>query len=148
VGGDLQVTEAPLGAGQQVERVVMAFIRAVGAQDLDAVAMTLGREVSWSNVPHPATLGRRAVVDMLGAVIGRAERVSWEVVSASYAADRVHLERLDRFWIGGVEYAVACHGVFRVDVPSGQIVEVRDYVDLGEWRSRLSQAGRSIITDD
>jgi limonene-1,2-epoxide hydrolase len=138
------VTGDDLQEGPPVQRVILAFLRAVGARDLEAVAATLATGVVWSNVPHQPTVGRRAVIEMLNAVIGRAERVSWDVVSSAYDAERGHLERIDRFWIGGVEYAVACHGVFRVDVPSERIVEVRDYVDLGEWRSRL--AGAAVVT--
>jgi hypothetical protein len=48
------------------------------------------------------------------------------------------VERLDRFWLQGEEYAVACHGVFSVDMASRTVISVRDYVDLGEWRQRVN----------
>jgi limonene-1,2-epoxide hydrolase len=93
-------------------------------------------------------VGRAAVLAMLDSVIARSDRVRWDVVTAAYAGRRAHLERVDRFWIGGVEHAVACHGVVVVDTPTGLVTEVRDYVDLGEWRRRLAAADRSNVTDD
>jgi limonene-1,2-epoxide hydrolase len=58
-------------------------------------------------------------------------------VSIAAADGRVHLERLDRFWIDGTEYVAPCHGVFEVDMERGVITAVRDYVDLASWRARL-----------
>ena len=60
------------------------------------------------------------------------------MVTEAYTADRAWLERIDRFWIDGAEYAVRCNGVLEFDEESGLISELRDYVDLGEWRSRLA----------
>ena len=73
---------------------------------------------------------------MLGRVLRRSDRVRWDVVSESYGDRRAWVERVDRFWIDGSEYAVRCNGVFEFDRDSGLITEVRDYVDLGEWRER------------
>ena len=46
-------------------------------------------------------------------------------------------ERVDRFWLAGEEHAVHCNGVFEVDAGAQTVRSVRDYVDLGEWRSRI-----------
>ena len=78
---------------------------------------------------------------MLAPILQRSERVQWDVVTASFAEHRAWIERVDRFWIGGVEYAVRCNGVIDLDGESGLIRELRDYVDLGEWRERLRSAG-------
>jgi limonene-1,2-epoxide hydrolase len=59
------------------------------------------------------------------------------VVSSAYDGDRAWLERVDRFWIDGREYAIECNGVYAVDPASGLLDEVRDYVDLATWRQRL-----------
>lgn len=96
---------------------------------------------SWQNVPHAPWVGRAEIAERLGPILSRSERVQWEVVSASFAGNRAWLERVDRFWIDGVEYAVRCNGVLEVDVATGLISEFRDYVDLGEWRARLAAAG-------
>lgn len=123
-----------------VRSTVHRLLAAVESRDLETVGCCLTTDASWSNVPHPAAVGRAAVCAMLAVVVGRAEQVRWDVVSAAYDADRAHLERLDRFWIGGRELVSPCHGVFRVDLERGQVCEVRDYVDLGPWRAALSEA--------
>ena len=56
--------------------------------------------------------------------------------------ERVHLERVDRFWISGKEYSVECHGVITVDTTDGLIVSFLDYLDLGEWRAKLGNVLR------
>ena len=33
--------------------------------------------------------------------------------------------------------AVACNGIFTIDPATQTVLSVRDYVDLGEWRSRV-----------
>jgi limonene-1,2-epoxide hydrolase len=131
-----------------VERVIAALLAALAARDLEAVGATLADDVTWANVPHPPAVGRTAVVDMLAAVVAQAEAVRWDVVSAAYAGDRAHLERLDRFWIGGQECVAPCHGVFHVDRRQARIVEVRDYVDLAPWRAVLAGAKRSKLPHD
>jgi len=61
-------------------------------------------------------------------------------VTEAYDEKRAWLERIDRFWVDGNEYAVRCNGVFEFDLETGTIISVRDYVDLNEWRGRLSVA--------
>ena len=94
-------------------------------------------DASWQNVPHPKAVGHDAIRAMLGGILDRSSKVAWDVVSEAYTADRAWLERVDRFWIGGTEYAVRCNGVLEIDAEAGVITELRDYVDLGEWRARL-----------
>ena len=60
----------------------------------------------------------------------------------AFDGPRVHLERIDRFWIQGKEYSVACHAVINVDMASGLIASFIDYVDLGEWRATLGDVLR------
>lgn len=77
---------------------------------------------------------------MLSPIFERSSAVRWDLATAAYQGNRAWLERVDRFWIDGSEYAVRCNGVLEFDVPKGVITEFRDYVDLGEWRSRLQSA--------
>ena len=65
----------------------------------------------------------------------------WDLVNVAYEADRAWLERIDRFWIDGAVHAVRCNGVLEFDAAAGLIRALRDYVDLGEWRARLTAAG-------
>lgn len=75
---------------------------------------------------------------MLAAIVTWSDKVRWDVVSESYGSGVSWLERVDRFWIDGDEYAVRCNGVFTVR--DDLVSSMRDYVDLGEWRSRAGPA--------
>jgi limonene-1,2-epoxide hydrolase len=115
---------------------VARLLAAVASRDLRDVAATLAPDVTWQNVPHERTVGRDAVVAMLGGIITWSDDVRWDVASAGYDGDTAWVERIDRFVIAGTEHAVRCNGVIRTD-GDGAIVEVRDYVDLPEWRARV-----------
>jgi limonene-1,2-epoxide hydrolase len=117
------------------------LLGAVGRRDVPALVACFTEGGSWQNVPHEPWRGRLEIAERLGPILLRSERVQWDVVSASFTEHRAWVERVDRFWIDGVEYAVRCNGVLEVDPESGLISEFRDYVDLGEWRARLAAAG-------
>ena len=117
--------------------VVARWLAAIEARDLDAVLSCFTPDATWQNVPHAPADGSDAIRAMLGPIIERSSRVVWDVISESYASRRAWLERVDRFWIDGTEYAVRCNGVLEFDQETGLIRELRDYVDLGEWRARL-----------
>lgn len=123
------------------ERVWGRLLGAVGRRDVPALVACFTEGGSWQNVPHEPWRGRLEIAERLGPILLRSERVQWDVVSASFTEHRAWVERVDRFWIDGVEYAVCCNGVLEVDPESGLISEFRDYVDLGEWRARLAAAG-------
>lgn len=112
-----------------------ALLAAIEARDVRAIEDALAPTASWQNVPHPPTVGRDAVVRLLGDIVTWSDEVTWDVVSASFGPDTARVERVDRFVIDGVEHAVRCNGVFTV--VDGVVAEVRDYVDLGEWRARV-----------
>lgn len=120
------------------ERAVTALLAAIESRDPRAVEASLAPSVTWQNVPHEVALGRPAVVRLLGEVVTWSDEVRWEVVTAAYGADTAWVERIDRFVIGGTEHAVRCNGVFTV--ADGVVTGVRDYVDLGEWRTRVGPA--------
>ena len=118
--------------------VVRRFLDAIEARYLDAVLACFTEDATWQNVPHPCSRGHQEIRALLAAIVGRSEKVSWDVITESYGNNRAWLERVDRFWIDGTEYAVECNGVLEFDPKSGLIRELRDYVDLGEWRSRIA----------
>ena len=117
--------------------VVHELLRAVGARDLDAVLRCFSPGATWQNVPHPAAVGHDGIRAMLGPILARSSRVQWDVTTEAYSDDRAWVERVDRFWIDGSEYAVRCNAVIEFDSHAGLITEFRDYVDVGEWRARL-----------
>lgn len=113
------------------------FLTAVEARDAVAAGACFAPTGTYANMPHPAVVGPAGVTGLLAPILTRAERVRWDLVSASYAPDRAWLERVDRFWIDGREYAIECNGVAEVDSATGLITAFRDYVDLSVWRARL-----------
>ena len=128
-------------SGTSSERIWTQLRTAIESRDVDALAACFTEDGRWQNVPHEPWIGRQTIVDMLAPILGKAEQVRWDVVSSSFGEHRAWLERNDRFWINGAEYAVRCNGVLEVDPSTGLITEFRDYVDLGEWRARLAGAG-------
>ena len=120
-------------------RIAIArLLEAIESRDLRRVRRALHPSARWQNVPHPAAEGRDAVMALLGGILCWSERVRWDVHHVSIEGTNGSVERLDRFWLQGEEYAVACHGVFSVDADTGLVISVRDYVDLGEWRGRVN----------
>ncbi|MFI6712295.1 nuclear transport factor 2 family protein [Nonomuraea sp. NPDC050478] len=119
-------------------RVTERFLAAVHARDADAAAGCFAEDGTYANVPHAPVAGRAPVAALLRPILGRAERVRWELVTASYTDERAWLERVDRFWIDGREYSVACNGVAEVDPARELITGFRDYTDLAPWRALIA----------
>lgn len=118
--------------------VVGKFLTAVESRDPAAVARCFTPGATYANVPHPPAAGRDAIEALFTPILGRSDRVVWDIVSESYAEHRAWLERVDRFWIGGTEYRIECNGVAEIDTEAGLLTAFRDYVDLGVWRERLA----------
>ena len=118
------------------EVIVRRWLDAIEARDIDAVLETFSPEGRWQNVPSPPAVGRESIRAMLAPIMQRSERVVWDIVTESYSDERAWLERVDRFTIAGIEYAARCNGVLEFDTEAGLITELRDYVDLAEWRAR------------
>jgi len=120
--------------------IIETFFKALSSRDLEKILSFFDDRSTWQNVPHPPASGVAEIAEMFRTIVERSSKIQWDIVTASFEDDRAWLERVDRFWIDEVEYAVRCHGVFDFDTTSSTIVSVRDYVDLGEWRERLRGA--------
>ncbi len=116
---------------------VARFLGAVHARDAGAAGACFAVDGTYANMPHPPVVGPAGVTGLLGPILRRSERVHWDLISAAYTPERAWLERVDRFWIDGREYAIECNGVAEVDAETGLITAFRDYVDLAVWRTRL-----------
>jgi limonene-1,2-epoxide hydrolase len=125
----------------RTEQQWLALHERLVARDAEGAAACFTQAGIWQNVPLPPAVGRPAITAMLAPILRRSERVRWDIVSASYTDTKCWLERVDRFWIDGEEYAVECNGVIDLDPVSGLFTSWRDYVDIGTWRARLAQAG-------
>ena len=119
-------------------QAIEALLAAVESRDLRKVERALHPDIVWQNVPHPPSVGRDAVMQLLASIICWSDKVQWDILSSSVRGDTGWYERLDRFWIDGTEFAVSCNGVFKVDLATSTVCALRDYVDLGEWRSRVA----------
>jgi limonene-1,2-epoxide hydrolase len=117
--------------------VVQRLFAAIESRDLRAVRDVLAVNATWQNVPSDAAVGRDAVLALLAPILTWSDEVRWDVRTSSCSGSTSWVERIDRFWIAGVEHAVRCAGVFDVDLARGEVVSVRDYVDLQEWRERI-----------
>ncbi|MEC7879045.1 MAG: limonene-1,2-epoxide hydrolase family protein [Actinomycetota bacterium] len=116
------------------------FLDSLESCDIDRILQSFTEQSSWQNVPHVPAVGLSEIRAAFESIVQRSSRIQWDVVSSAFEGSRGWIERVDRFWIDGIEYAVRCNGVFDFDVESSSILSVRDYVDLGEWRSRLADA--------
>ena len=116
------------------------FLDSLESCDIDRILQSFTEQSSWQNVPHVPAVGLSEIRATFESIVQRSSRIQWDVVSSAFEGSRGWVERVDRFWIDGIEYAVRCNGVFDFDVESSSILSVRDYVDLGEWRSRLADA--------
>ncbi len=119
-----------------MQPVVARFLGAVGARDIDAVLDCFTDDLSYQNVPHEPVRGKDGLRALLGPFLHDCERARWDVVSSATNGELDFVERVDRFWFAGQEYAIECTGIYRI--AAGRIAEVRDYVDLGVWRERLA----------
>ena len=131
-----------MGKTIEPKLVVRAFLDAVESRDAAAVAACFTQTATYQNVPPAAYTGRTEIEQLFAPILSASERVEWEVLSMAVDSDRVHLERMDRFWIRGKEYSVACHAVITVDMTNGLIVSFIDYLDLGKWRETLGDVLR------
>jgi limonene-1,2-epoxide hydrolase len=120
--------------------IIHSFFDAIENRDIGAAAACFADDAPYQNVPHPAVFGPSGVRAMLTNIVVASSEVRWEVINEAYAENRGHLERIDRFVIGGIECAVSCHAVVEVDEATGLITAFRDYVDLTPWRAEVVPA--------
>ncbi|MEC8974718.1 MAG: limonene-1,2-epoxide hydrolase family protein [Actinomycetota bacterium] len=121
-------------------KIFETFLRDLESRDLDRIMQNFTEVSQWQNVPHPPAIGLSEIRTTFETIVDRSSKIRWDVVTSSFEGTRGWIERIDRFWIDGSEYAVRCNGVFEFNVETSSISSVRDYVDLGEWRSRLVEA--------
>ena len=130
--------DLPMSEDLRTREAIDRLLVAIESRDLRAVRAALHPNAIWQNVPHPAAEGRPAVMALLANILCWSDQVRWDVISSSVDGQVGWYERVDRFWLLGEEHAVQCNGVFTVDPATDTVCEVRDYVDLGEWRARVT----------
>ena len=128
----------------RTRQTIDRLLGAIESRDLRAVHAALHPNAIWQNVPHAAAEGRSAVMALLANILCWSDQVRWDVTSSSVDGRVGWYERVDRFWLLGEEHAVQCNGVFTVDLATDTVCEVRDYVDLGEWRDRVTRVFQTL----
>ena len=126
----------------RTRETIEQLLSAIESRDLRAVERYLHPDVVWQNVPHPPTLGRHAVTELLANVLCWSDQVRWDILSSAVSGETGWYERVDRFWMAGEEHAVHCNGVFEVDAGTQMVRSVRDYVDLGLSLIHISEPTR------
>ena len=129
--------DATMTSPNNTRNVIELLLSAIESRDLRAIRSALHPSATWQNVPHASVQGREAVMALLANIVCWSDKVQWDVVSVAIENNMGWLERLDRFWLAGEEHCVACNGIFTIDPETQTVLSVRDYVDLGEWRSRV-----------
>src|SRR5947209_15106087 len=97
---------------QITRAVVDSFPAAVQSRSSDAVAACFPDAARYANVPHPPAIGPAAILTVFRPILRRSQGARWDIVSSAYDGATAWLQRVDRFWIDGQEYAVECNGVY------------------------------------
>ncbi len=114
---------------------VDAFIGAIERKDVEAAVALVADDCEYDNVPMGAVVGPRAIVDLLGPMIGSCREVDWVVRRQVAQGAVVMNERLDRFSLDGRWVEVPVCGVW--EVVDDKIRLWRDYFDLQTFRSQM-----------
>jgi limonene-1,2-epoxide hydrolase len=115
--------------------VVLDFIAAWNANDMERVVGCLCEDVLYHNVPMEPIHGRAAVHRYLTGK-GGFDWVRWKLLAIAASGSTVLTERVDEFGIGGVDVSLPLMGAF--EVRDGRIAAWRDYFDLAMYRKQLT----------
>lgn len=115
--------------------VVLDFIAAWNANDMERVCAFFTDDVFYHNVPMEPVQGRAAVQHYLTSV-GRFDWVDWQVRSIAANGNTVLTERIDEFGVSGKHVSLPLMGAF--EIRDGRIAAWRDYFDLAMYMRQLA----------
>ncbi|MFN3233327.1 MAG: limonene-1,2-epoxide hydrolase family protein [Alphaproteobacteria bacterium] len=117
-------------------QVVKDFLAAWNDNDIDKACDMLAEDVFYHNIPMEPINGREAARAMLKGM-GDVEDINWETTAIAENGDIVMTERVDGFTFkGGKKIAIPLMGIFKVK--DGEIVEWKDYFDLGDFQRQMA----------
>ncbi len=117
-------------------QIVQAFLDAWNENDIDKACDMLAEDVFYHNIPMEPINGREAARAMLKGM-GDLEDINWETTAIAENGDIVMTERVDGFTFkGGKKIAIPLMGIFKVK--NGEIVEWKDYFDLGDFQRQMA----------
>jgi len=117
-------------------QIVRDFIAAWNDNDIDKACDMLAEDVFYHNIPMPPITGREASRAMLKGM-GEMKDINWEIVNIAENGDVVLTERVDGFtFADGRKIALPLMGIFKIK--DGEIVEWKDYFDLGDFQRQMA----------
>ena len=117
-------------------QIVEDFIACWNAKDIDKACDMLSEDVFYHNIPTEPINGREAARKMFQGM-GDVREIKWDLLNIAENGDVVLTERVDAFTFGdGRKMALPVMGMFRIR--NGEIVEWKDYFDVGQSRRQMS----------
>jgi len=116
--------------------VVLNFIAAWNARDLDAIAGALAPDVVYHNIPMEPLQGRERIREAFAPMLQACSQIEWRVHNvAQTASGAVLTERTDDFHMNGKHISLPVMGTFEIE--DGLITAWRDYFDLQQYQRQL-----------
>ena len=118
------------------QRIVLDFIDACSANDIETILGFFDPDCVYHNIPVAPVKGVEAIRGVLEGFLRLASKVDWQVRSVADAgAGTVLTERLDRFLMGEKWVELPVMGAF--EVRKGKITAWRDYFDLDQFQKQV-----------
>lgn len=117
--------------------VVLSFVEAWNALDLEKILAHLHEDVVYHNMPVAPLHGRAAVRAYLESK-WTFKRMEWKVLAIAESGNKVLTERVDAFSIGGNDVTLLLMGIFEIE--GDRILAWRDYFDMAHYRRQLRPA--------
>lgn len=133
----------PVDARMSPSQVVVTFLCALEADDVDAAMELLADDADWINVSLPTVRGKRRIEKICRGLEGTARfRVHFQNVAEE--GDVVLTERTDALGIGRFEQRFWVYG--RFELRDGKIVLWRDSFDWRDMLVALVRAGLGVVS--
>lgn len=121
------------------QRIVLDFIDACSANDIERIMGFFDDESVYHNIPVAPVTGVEPIRNVLESFLRLASQVDWQIRNVAVAGNGTVLtERLDRFLMGEKWVELPVMGAF--EVRGGKIAAWRDYFDLEQFQKQAAPA--------
>lgn len=131
LAGSVGVAEAKDSARSKYLAIEEAMITSWRRKDLAGLLAHIDDDIVWhSHVGSPPLVGKAAMSDFAGKLLGQMNDIRWRIFAAAAAGDRLYVEGVDDFVTAeGRRIVIPYQGVlvFR----ESKVCEWRDYFDRG-----------------
>jgi limonene-1,2-epoxide hydrolase len=117
--------------------IVRRFCAAWGDGDLDALMAYFTDDAVYHNIPIDPVTGKEAIRATVAGFTQGVEKIEFRVNNLATDGDVVLTERVDVFHLPGKTIELPVMGTF--EVRDGKIAAWRDYFDLNQFMSQMSQ---------